>query len=474
MTALPELGVGIVYWPGMQHLVEPVGEVLDVLEIEPQPFWFPPTATENAYRVDQRALDQLSRLPYPKIVHGVGFPIGGTAVPCSTHLEPFAKCIAALGAAWASEHLSFNRVGSPEKNVDVGFLLPPVQSYEGVAVAASNIRTVKTSIPVPFAFETGVNYLRPLEGEISDGAYFAAVAEAADCGILLDLHNLWANERNGRQRVLELVEELPLDRVWEVHVADGQELDGFWVDAHSGLAPRELLDLARHIVPSLPSLKAIIFEAMPEYLSEKAVAPEEFLDQLLELREIWSLRGTRTSLAVGRSPIGLEPIQKGVLPSPRMWEEALASAVSGIEVDRLGEQCLANDPGVAVLRRLVDSVRAGKATTALRLTTRLLLLTLGEDGVQDVFERFWRAVPSEPLASEEARRFATFLEQHVADSVPFLRETMAFELAAHAVLIDGQPRVLRFQHDVRSILAALLRGRRPNSVQSGEFEVTVE
>ncbi|MFF0487922.1 DUF692 family multinuclear iron-containing protein [Nocardia sp. NPDC004068] len=37
----------------------------------------------------------------------------------------------------------------------------------------------------------------------------------------LDLHNIWANARNGRQPVDEFLAEIPFDRVWEIHVAGG-------------------------------------------------------------------------------------------------------------------------------------------------------------------------------------------------------------------------------------------------------------
>jgi uncharacterized protein len=47
------------------------------------------------------------------------------------------------------------------------------------------------------------------------------------------LHNLWCNQLNGRQQVLDVLAELPLDRVWEVHLAGGKEMDGLWLDAHS-------------------------------------------------------------------------------------------------------------------------------------------------------------------------------------------------------------------------------------------------
>jgi len=89
---------------------------------------------------------------------------------------------------------------------------------------------VAPHLPVPFAVETGVNYLQPCAGEMSDGAFVAAVAEAADCGIVLDLHNLWANETERPPAGGAVLAELPLERIWEVHLAGGSEFQGYWLD----------------------------------------------------------------------------------------------------------------------------------------------------------------------------------------------------------------------------------------------------
>lgn len=452
--------------------MEEVVDAVDALEIEPQSFWLPAGFPQEGYRLDQRAFDHFRRLPHPKVVHGVGFPVGGSTVPGVAHLDPFAQCIVDLQSPWASEHLSFNRVRGAEQDVDLGFLLPPVQSPDSVALAASNIETVKAHLPVPFAFETGVSYLQPMEGELSDGAFFAAVADAADCGILLDLHNLWTNERNGRQRVLDVVDELPLERVWELHVAGGQELDGLWVDAHSGLAPGPVLELARQIVPRLPNLKAIFLEMTPEYVIESGLTSQDLRAQLQQMRDIWNTRGTQVAEQARRTARAESP-EPSSLPSPSTWEDALASAVSGTAVAGLEER-LAGDPGVKVLHRLIGSVRTGKVAGVLRLSTRLLLITLGEQGTQEVFEGFWRDVPSKLLASDEGRAFATYLETALADEVPFLRETVAFELAAHQALIDGRPQVLRSPYDIRPVIAALREGRLPDTVPSGVHEITVD
>lgn len=85
----------------------------------------------------------------------------------------------------------------------------------------------------------------------------------ADCGLLLDMHNVFTNALNGRQPLDEFLEAAPLDRVWAMHLAGGMELDGFWLDAHSGAIPDALLAICETVVPRLPNLAAIAFEIFP-------------------------------------------------------------------------------------------------------------------------------------------------------------------------------------------------------------------
>ena len=150
---------------------------------------------------------------------------------------------------------------------------------------------------------------------------------AADCGIVLDLHNLMANERNGRQPVLEVIEELPLDRVWEVHVAGGIEQAGYWLDAHSGEMCPELIELCHEVVPRLTQLRALIFELFPIFIPRMGL--DRIAKQMEVLREIWIRRATTSTV----SPVRLTPPPRSAHdeegPSPDVWETTLASRSRG-------------------------------------------------------------------------------------------------------------------------------------------------
>ncbi|MEK6375420.1 MAG: DUF692 family multinuclear iron-containing protein [Acidobacteriota bacterium] len=298
---LPDLGVGIVHFSGLEALFKESASLIDVVEIEPQTLWRRRGA--GRYEPDRDAMARFAALPQPKLVHGVGCPVGGSVPPEETQVALFAGAIGDFAAPWASEHLSFNRAYGEEAAFNAGFLLPPLQTRGGAEAAAASVRALAARLPVPFAIETGVNYLRPRADEMTDGAFVAAVADGADCGILLDLHNLWANERNGRQGVREFLAEIPLQRVWEVHLAGGFPYAGYWLDAHSGAMPDELAELAREVVPLLPNLHAIIFEMLPQFAERLGSAG--FRRQLEIAHELWETRASAWS--GGLQPAGRRP-----------------------------------------------------------------------------------------------------------------------------------------------------------------------
>ena len=55
----------------------------------------------------------------------------------------------------------------------------------------------------------------------------------ADCGLLLDLNNLYVNATNHGFDPLEWLNGIPLDRVVQIHIAGSRRRDGMMVDSHA-------------------------------------------------------------------------------------------------------------------------------------------------------------------------------------------------------------------------------------------------
>jgi len=121
---LPELGVGLTWFAGLEPVLEANAGLIDVLEIEPQTFWRRETA-EKTLVVDQPLLDALRQRPIPKLIHSIGVPVGGTCLPRAAELDLLRHVALELEVPWLSEHLSFNRVEDETGEWHTGFLLPP-------------------------------------------------------------------------------------------------------------------------------------------------------------------------------------------------------------------------------------------------------------------------------------------------------------------------------------------------------------
>ncbi|HXM56330.1 MAG TPA: DUF692 family protein [Candidatus Dormibacteraeota bacterium] len=453
-----ELGVGVSYRPELHDFLEAHPDRIDVIEVEPQTLCLPSNTPDGSFRALRSALDRIVALPQPKLVHSVGIPVGGSRMSDPRHVPLLNEFIGALDAPWCSEHLSFNTAVDASGPFFTGFFLPPRQSAGGLRAAVDAVRMVSSHLDVPLAIETGVNYLRPRDDEMGDGEFVAAVAERAGCGILLDLHNVWSNARNGRQQVASYLRALPKERVWELHLAGGHEFRGFWIDAHSGAIPREVLALAEDVVPELPNLRAIIFELDAAHLD--ALGAAGLLRQLDVMTKLWARRGTR---GAGGRPLGAgRPRTTRSGPSAASWENTLgALAIGRRAAGPLAEE-LSSDPALPILRTLVNEARAGMIVSALRFTVRLLLFHLGEPAVREMMQAYWRTAPPRQFACDEGIGFARHLMtvDAVAD-VPHASELLAFELAVLRSSIGDETATIRFRADPAELFTALEAGWLP-------------
>lgn len=463
----PDLGVGIVY---SSFLAEPIRRdpgLVDFVEIEPETLWIQSAPARCEFRLAPGELDRLRALPCAKLLHSIGFAVGGSCPPDLAHSALMNRMADVLESPWVSEHLSFNTARIEGEITRTGMLLPQLQTTEGVAHAARTARRYASAVNRPLALETGVNYLVPRAFEMSDGRFVRRVVEEADCGILLDLHNIWTNERNGRQRALDFVAELPLERVWEVHVAGGEERSGYWIDSHCGLMPEPVRELAREIIPCLPNLGAVTLEVFPAYLP--GLGTDGLRREIEALREI---RALPRRAPVRRAAEAPPPAEIGA-PGVAEWEQALAEAILGrTATTRLG-RALAGQPALALYRDLLGEFRASMAGTALGLTTRLLLIDLGPAGMRELLSAFWLEAPPEMSAAAESLRFAEFLRAQLPD-VPLLPEILAFETAAVRAVMEEAPQHVSLECDIRLAIAALVEGRRPTHPGPTRFEFILD
>lgn len=457
---LRPLGVGLTYWPALAPVFQRRADLIDVVEVSPETLWL--EDGRGGYAYDPLEMERLADLPAPKVIHGVGNPVGGTAPADPLRLELLSATVESFGSDLVTEHLSFTRVASEADGFRfTGFMLPPRQTDEGVEVAARAARAMAAQVNVSFAIENGVSYLRRRRDEMADGEFVAAVAERADVGILLDLHNAYSNERNGRGSMTSFVQALPLDRVVEMHLAGGQPRGDYWLDAHSGAMPDAVFSFARELAGSLPNLRVINFELIPLYYSQ--FGADGITRELDRCHEIWAARQNPAAPRSRRRPAA--PIASSMSAAsltPQAWERQLTALAGGAPRAGPGaaDEELSNDPGIAVIRFLITEFRAGMLARGLKLATRLLLLHLGEQGVRDIYADFFASRPPELFAGAEAEGFAGYLSGLDLE-VPHLDSVVRFELALQHAAARGDSTTIEFAGHPGDILSSLAQGRIP-------------
>jgi uncharacterized protein (UPF0276 family) len=469
MKNLQELGVGIVYFQPLENFIESHSALINAIEIEPQTLWYGQNAECDLFNIDAEASKRINDLPQPKIFHCVGFPIGGSILPDEHYFQTLNEHIEILKPIWISEHLSFNKFYEDEKCVDVNFLLPPLQTPEGIETAVKAIRHFQKYIDLPFIFETGTNYLKPKKYEIADGKFVAQIAESANCGILLDLHNILANERNGRQKVRDFISQIPLERVFEIHVAGGFVHNEYYLDAHSGISDAELFEILQSVVAETPNLKAINFEMLPQYV--EYVSETDLREQFEKMNRIWERKGQDSRKPAGKKVSAQS--NKKVDFSVKDWEYALGRSANNNQFTGNGlAKEFSNDKGVEVIKELIFHFRASAIVSSLKMTTRLLKLSLGEEKFNAELSDFFAKSDSHLFPYAAAKKYAEYLIEKNY-KIKYLYGVLDFEMAALTTAIDDTARKVEFDFNPLPVFRELIDFKMPGE-QDTEMNFIIE
>jgi hypothetical protein len=111
-------------------------------------------------------------------------------------------------------------------------LLPIPYTWEAVKVTAKRIRQVQDFLEVPIVVENVSSYAEYHESEMTEWEFLNEVVEAADCGILLDVNNIYVSSQNHDFDPLTYVNSVPSWRVAQIHIAGHSKYRKYILDTH--------------------------------------------------------------------------------------------------------------------------------------------------------------------------------------------------------------------------------------------------
>lgn len=229
--ALPQLGHGV----GLRR------EHWQTLFADPGAIDFIELLAENfmaAAGADRRVLER-AMATWPVVVHGTALSIGSVSPLDGAYLEQLFALIEETRSPWFSDHLCFSSAFGTEFHD----LLPLPYTEEALAHVAGRIRTLQAMAPVPFALENPSYYVEFAASEMDEATFLRRLLEAADCGLLLDVNNVWVNSQNHGYDPRAFIEALPLERVVQIHMAGHTRVGDVIIDTHGDHCIDPVLDL---------------------------------------------------------------------------------------------------------------------------------------------------------------------------------------------------------------------------------------
>jgi uncharacterized protein (UPF0276 family) len=289
LTTLPKLGVGISFQAALRPFVIEHADAFDFVEIMPDTLWEDHgIGLFHRYKENSETHTFLMQLASSKPIvgHSVGLSIGSAERFDTEHVAQIAKWQQLYRFPWHSDHLAFSRLEHASgHSLDVGITMPTPYDEAVLNMIAERIEYVQRTVPVPFLLENNVYYFEIPEQDMTEAVFLNKLTDRTNCGLILDIHNVYVNARNHGFDPWSFFGDLDLARIVEIHLAGGMELEGFYLDAHSGPCPQPVWSMLEAILPQAPNVGGIVFELLGSYYPE--MGADLLRHELDHAREIW-------------------------------------------------------------------------------------------------------------------------------------------------------------------------------------------
>ncbi|MEQ2010524.1 MAG: DUF692 domain-containing protein [Limisphaerales bacterium] len=240
LANLPRLGAGLAYRePFRDELLQKQSEV-DFVEI----------IGDHYLDAAPERMDELALLGehFTLIPHFTNLSLGSAEGVDPVYLQKITHLIKRLNPPWWSEHIGFTRAGG----VTLGHPAPLPFTMESVDVMTQNIITARRAIAAPLILENVCSPLLWPGAELSEPAFISEVLTSGGCGMLLDVTNLLTHSTNHGGSPADFLDQLPLDRVVQVHFSGGHETNGRLVESHAQPVSEAVWKLLDTVVARAP------------------------------------------------------------------------------------------------------------------------------------------------------------------------------------------------------------------------------
>jgi len=244
---LPDLGLGV----GLRAT-----HCSHILSQRPEVGFFE-ILTENYLDTGGRPLAMVDRIAehYPVVMHGVSMSIGSTDPIDLDYLAKVKALAQRTDALWVSDHICWTGVLGRNTHD----LLPLPYTEETLRHAIDRVRAIQDVLERPLVLENPSTYLEFAGSQMPEWEFVNRLAEGADCGLLLDVNNVYVSAYNHGWDPVGYIDAMPADRVCQYHLAGHTNKGTHIIDTHSDHVVDPVWELYGHTVRTV-GLRATLLE----------------------------------------------------------------------------------------------------------------------------------------------------------------------------------------------------------------------
>lgn len=198
-------------------------------------------------------LDRFRR-DYPIALHGVSMSIGSIDPLDQNYLDELKRLIDRVEPLWVSDHLCFTGL----RGINLHDLLPLPYTEEAIAHVSDRVREVQDFLGRRIALENVSSYAEFKASTLSEWEFLAAIAERADCLILLDVNNIHVSAHNHGFDAREYLAGIPPRRVQQFHIAGHTFQNNLIIDTHDQPVSDPVWDLYADAVRRFGAVSTMI------------------------------------------------------------------------------------------------------------------------------------------------------------------------------------------------------------------------
>lgn len=274
IRTFPNLGIGI----GLRPI-----HYTDIFTLKPDIDWFE-IISENFMVDGGLPLKNLERIleNYPVVQHGVSLAIGSPSSLDFDYLKRLKALTKITKTPWVSDHLCWGQ----RPGANYHDLLPLPYTKEVKKYVVERARIVQDYLELPFALENLSSYVAFKEDQMPEWEFYGSIVEEADIYMMLDVNNIYVSSRNHGFDPQHYIDNIPLDRVLQIHLAGHTDHGTYVLDTHDNCVCDEVWDLYGKVYPQTKGVSTLLewddnFISMEETWKE-ALKAKKFQKQLEE------------------------------------------------------------------------------------------------------------------------------------------------------------------------------------------------